>query len=380
MRRRLLESLGVAALLLMTLVMLPQVSVVSVAGQSSAASAAAQTGPAPTTAWGHPNLEGIWLDEFNAPLERPAQYANREFLTDEERAALDEGRRDPVGNNYSGLFTSVKPTARRTSLVVDPPDGRIPPLTPQAQEQNRLKQEFRMALLQHTETCRHQLRECAGWPYGPPSQRFAEAAPFYNTVRINRHDGPEDLALGERCMGGATPDLNGFRRIVQGPDYVAIGVDTGQGQGYQRVVYLGGSHPPSQIRLRHGDSRGRFEGDTLVVETTNFSPKFLFREAAENRTLVERFTRVDATTIDYVATITDPTIWTAPWTVRQELKLQSDNENRIYYEPRCHEGNHGLPALLNNSRLDERAFAEGRGPDPASVDKVTTYRLSEVPR
>ena len=379
MRRRLIESLGVAALLLMALVMWPQVSVVSVAGQSQA-TATAETGPAPRTAWGHPNLEGIWLDEFNTPLERPAQYSDREFLTEQERAELDEGRRDPVGNNYSGLFTSAKPTARRTSLVVDPPNGRIPALTPQAEERNRLGQEFRMALLQHTETCRRQLIGCDGWPYGPPSTRLDEAAPFYNTVRINRHDGPEDLALGERCMGGATPDFNGFRRIVQGPDHMAIGVDTGQGQGYQRVVYLSGIHPPSHIRLRHGDSRGRFEGDTLVVETTNFSPKFPFRGAAENRTLVERFTRVDATTMEYVATITEPTTWTAPWTVQQELKLQSDEDNRIYYEPRCHEGNHGLPSLLNNSRLDEKAFAEGRGPDPASVDKVTTYQLSEVPR
>ena len=379
MRRRLLESLGVAALL-MAFVMLLQVSAVSVAGQAPKATAAAETGPAPRTAWGHPNLEGIWLDAFNTPLERPTRYANREFLTDEERAVLDDERRDPEGNNYSGLFTSVKPTARRTSLVVDPANGRIPALTPQAQERNRLQREFRMALLQHTLTCKRQLQGCNGGPYGPPSPRLAEVAPFYNTVRINRHDGPEDLALGERCMGGATPDFNGFRRIVQGPDSIAIGVDTGQGQGYQRVVYLSGSHPPRHIRLRHGDSRGRFEDDTLVVETTNFSPTFPFRGAAENRTLVERFTRVDATTMEYVATMTDPTVWTAPWTVKQELTLQPDDENRIYYEPRCHEGNHGLAALLNNSRLDEKAFAEGRGPHPASVDKVTTYRLSEVPR
>jgi len=379
MRRRLLESLGVAAVL-MVLGMLLQASAVSVAAQAPADRATAGTGPAPKTAWGHPVLQGIWLDEFDTPFERPARYANKEFLTEQERAALDEGRREPEGNNYSGLYTSVKPTARRTSLVVEPANGRIPALTPKAQERNRLEQEFRMALLQHTETCKRQLGECKGWPYGPPSPRLAEVAPFYNTVRINRHSGPEDLALGERCMGGATPDFNGFRRIVQGPDSIAIAVDTGQGQGYQRVVYLSGSHPPSHIRLRHGDSRGRFEGNALVVETTNFSPKFPFRGAAENRTLVERFTRVDANTMEYAATITDPTVWTAPWTVKQELKMQRDDENRIYYEPRCNEGNHGISALLNNSRLDEKAFAEGRAPHPASVDKITTYQLSEVPR
>lgn len=370
MRRRLLESLGVAAVLI-ALGMLLQASAVPVVAQAPADRTTAGTGRAPKTAWGHPDLQGIWLDEFDTPLERPAKYANREFLTEQERAALDEGRREPEGNNYSGLYTSVKPTARRTSLVVEPANGRIPALTPQAQERNRLEREFRMALLQNTATCKQKLEGCNGWSYGPPSPRLAEVAPFYNTVRINRHKGPEDLALGERCMGGATPDFNGFRRIVQGPDSIAIAVDTGQGQGYQRVVYLSGSHPPSHIRLRHGDSRGRFEGNTLVVETTNFSPKFPFRNAAENRTLVERFTRVDARTMDYAATITDPTVWTAPWTVKQELKMQRDEENRIYYEPRCHEGNYGLPALLIGARVDEKAFAEGKGVDPASQDTAS---------
>jgi hypothetical protein len=379
MRRPLPASLGVAAAL-SVLGMLLQAWAFSVAAQAPAASPAARSEPAPRTAWGHPNLEGIWLDEFDTPLERPDRYAGREFLTDQERATLDEGRREPEGNNYSGLFTSVKPTARRTSLIVEPANGRIPALTPQARERERLEHEFQMALLQHTETCKRQLGLCKGWPYGPPSPRLDEVAPFYNTVRINRHRGPEDLALGERCIGGATPDFTGFRRIVQGRDSVAIAIDTGQGQGYQRVVYLSGSHPPSHIRLRHGDSRGRFEGDTLIVETTNFSPKFPFRGAAENRTLVERFARVDASAMEYTVTITDPTVWTAPWTIKQELKRQRDDENRIYYEPRCHEGNHGLPALLNNSRLDEKAFAEGRGPHPASVDKISTYQLSEVPR
>jgi hypothetical protein len=190
---------------------------------------------------------------------------------------------------------------------------------------------------------------------------------------MNRHDGPEDQSLGDRCMLGVTPDFSGFRRIVQGQDSIAIGVDTGQGQGYQRVVYLSGSHPPSSVRLRHGDSRGRFEGNTLVVETTNFSPKFPFRGAAENLKLVERFTRVNATTMEYAVTITDPTVWTAPWTVKQELTTQRDDQNRIYYEPRCHEGNYGLPALLVGARTDDKAFAEGRGPNPASQDTATDF-------
>jgi hypothetical protein len=228
-----------------------------------------------------------------------------------------------------------------------------------------------MALLQNTDTCKNGASGCAGWQYGPPSPRRAEVPPFYNTGRLSRHHGPEDQSMGDRCMSGVTPDLNGFKRIVQGPDSIALAIDTGQGQGYQRVVYLSGSHPPSTIRLRHGDSRGRWEGNTLVVETTNFSPKHDFRGASVNLKLVERFTRVDAETLEYAVTITDPTVWSAPWTVKQELRAQSNDQNRIYYEPRCHEGTYGLPALLVGARMDDKAFAEGRGPDPASQDTST---------
>ena len=161
-------------------------------------------------------------------------------------------------------------------------------------------------LLQNTQTCRDNERGCAGGEYGPPSPHRFDVVPFYNTGRMNRHDGPEDQSSGDRCMSGRTPDLNGFRRIVQGADSIAMGYDTGQGQGFQRVIYLSGSHPPSQIRLRHGDSRGRWEGDTLVIETTNFSPKFPYRGSGENRRLVERYMRVDEDTLAYEMTIEDP--------------------------------------------------------------------------
>jgi hypothetical protein len=382
MRRRLLESLGVGAVML-ALVMFLQLSV---AGQAPAArTAGAPAGPAPKTAWGHPDLQGIWLDEFDTPIERNAKYANREFFTDEERNAQnaarqtdpgrnerkDSGTRNDVAGAYNAVFTSAKPAGRRTSLVVDPANGRIPALTPQAQDRARIEREFRLALLQNTDTCKDKSQACNGWQYGPPSPRLGEVAPFYNTGRMNRHDGPEDQSLGDRCMSGVTPDFGGFKRIVQGLDTIAMGVDTGQGQGYQRVIYLSGSHPASHIRLRHGDSRGRFEGNTLVVETTNFSPKFPFRGAALNLKIVERFTRIDADTLEYAVTVTDPTVWTAPWTVKQELAMQRDDQNRIYYEPRCHEGNYGLPALLVGARMDEKAHKEGRGPDPASQDTAS---------
>ena len=282
----------------------------------------------------------------------------------------DDGRVDVAGA-YNAVYTSAKPAGPRTSLVVDPPDGRVPALTAEAQRQNEIRREWTLMLLQNTETCQSGGRGCAGGEYGPPSPRRFDVTPFYNTGRMNRHDGPEDQSSGDRCMSGRTPDFNGFRRIVQGADSIAIGYDTGQGQGFQRIINMNGNHPPDQVRLRHGDSRGRWEGDTLVVETTNFSPKFLFRGAGENRRLVERYTRVDADTLTYDATIEDSTVWTGPWTVRQELKRQSDEENRIYYEPRCHEGNYGLPALLVGRRVDEAAFENGTGPDPFSMDTAT---------
>ena len=387
MRRRLLEALGLAVVVTASAVAL-QLWPVAVAGQAPASRApvgAAASGQTPRTPWGHPDLQGIWLDEFNTPLERPARYADREFLTDQERAALDAERSGQVGRDqraergsqrdvagaYNAVFNSVKPTGRRTSLVVEPANGRIPALTAEVERRNRWDREFRLALIQNTETCKLKLPACNGWQYGPPSTRFAETLPFYNTDRMNRHNGPEDQSLGDRCMSGTTPDFNGFKRIAQGPDAIAIAIDTGQGQSYQRLVYLSGSHPPSQIKLRHGDSRGRFEGGTLVIETTNFSPKHPFREAAEGLTLVERFTRVDPDTLEYAVTVADPTVWTAPWTVKQELKRQNEEQNRIYYEPRCHEGNYGLPALLIGARSDEKSYKEGRGPDPRSLDTAT---------
>ena len=372
MRRRLLESLGVATAIA-TVAVLLQFPAVPVEGQ----------GPSETP-WGHPDLEGIWLDVYATPFERPADLGDREFFTAAEREARDQARMGSPGRNrrgqdgrtdvagaYNAVYTSARPAGPRTSLVVDPPNGRIPALMPEARRQNDVRREWRLMLLRSTETCRSEAGGCAGGEYGPSSPRRFDIAPFYNTGRMNRHHGPEDQSLGDRCMSGRTPDFNGFRRIVQGADSIAVGYDTGQGQGYQRIVNLSGSHPPSQVRLRHGDSRGRWEGDTLVIETTNFSPKFNYRESGGNRRLVERYRRIDEDTLAYEMTIEDPTVWTAPWTVRQELKRQSDQQNRIYYEPRCHEGNYGLPALLIGARVDEQAFAEGRGPDPFSLDTAT---------
>jgi hypothetical protein len=380
MRRRLVEAIGVAVVFVALVGLLRST-------RAPMAVSAGENG-APRTAWGEPDLQGIWTDPYQTPLQRPAQYASKEFFTDDERAELDEKRagiprRDKrversterdVAGAYNAVFQSVRPTARRTSLVVDPPDGRIPPLTPDAMKRNSAEREFRLALLQATETCKKQEAGCAGGKYGPPSPRRAELPPFYNTGRLNRNDNPEDRSNSERCMAAVLPDFAGYRRIVQSPGTVSIFYDTGQGQGWQRVIPVDGRpHLPSSIRLRFGDSRGHWEGNTLVVDVTNFSPRFNFQAARENLHLVERWTRTGANTIQYTVTIEDATTWTRPWRVEQELAKQDERANRIYYEPRCHEGNYGLPAMLLGARAEERAFAAGKGPDPATKDTATDF-------
>ena len=395
MSRRFVWVFGVAAVIMAAVVVLLKLASVPRQAQAQTATgqAVANTGSAPKTAWGDPDLQGIWTDEYQIPLQRPAQYADREFFTDVEIAELDTRRAEApvvarvaprgseydVSGAYNAVFLSRKRTGRRTSLIVDPPDGRIPPLTPEAQKRNNQIREYQRALLQAVELCRTtQEGVCAGVKFtGRASPRRAEVPPHYLMININRADGPEDRSKGERCMGAVLPDFGAFPRIVQSPGSVAIFYDTGQGQGWQRNILVDGSpHLPSHVRQRFGDSRGRWEGDTLVVDVTNFSPKTDFRGARENLHLVERWTRLDSDTLGYTVTIEDPTTWMRPWTVQQELTRQDEQANRIYYEPRCHEGNYGMAAILRGSRVEEQAFAEGRGSDPAT--KCYVVCLPEV--
>jgi len=281
-------------------------------------------------------------------------------------------------------------TSARTSLIVDPPNGRIPPLTPEAQRAAAADEEFRLALLQSTDTCKNREPACAGGKYDPtPSPRFAESPPGYHTgnlVRINRNDGPEDNALRDRCLTSGLPEFGSFfgsfRRIVQTPGGISMFYDVAHGQGWQRNIVMNGSpHLPANIRQWYGDSRGRWEGNTLVVDVTNFSPKTDFFGSRENLHLVERWTRTGPNTLEYEVMIDDPTVWTRSWNVRQEFTRQSDEENRIYYEPRCVEGNYALPGQLRGRRVEERAFAEGQGPDPRtkdSQDRVLSIRLDPL--
>ena len=353
-----------------------------------------QEGAAVTTPWGEPNLQGIWTTQFDTPLQRNVKYGTREFFTEEERTKLDQERAALIGRDkrvergteldvagaYNSEFMSVKRTGRRTSLVVDPPDGRIPELTPEARQRAAADRAFRIELLRSTQTCKSGSTACAGGKYDPtPSPRRDEALTRYNTARMNRHFGPEDGSLGDRCLSGGLPGFGGayggnFRRIVQTPGGVSIVYDIDQGQAFQRNIVMNGSpHLPSNVRQWFGDSRGRWEGDTLVIDVTNFSPKSDYQGARENLRLVERWRRVNADTLEYTVTVDDPTVWTKPWTMKEEFTRQNEKENRIYYEPRCHEGNYGFPSLLLSARLAEKAYAAGTGPHPATKDNATDF-------
>ncbi len=361
----------------------------------SPASAQAPATPAPAlkTPWGEPDLQGIWTDETDTPLQRSPKFANQEFFTETQRAELDRERaalmrRDrrvtrgtelDVAGAYNALFFMQKRTGARTSMIVDPPNGRFPPLTPEAQKIAAADRDFRLALLQSTETCKTRSVACSGGKYDPvPSPRLAEPPPRYNTARMNRHDGPEDDSLSDRCLTGGLPEFGSaagsFRRIVQTPGGISIFYDVSQGQGWQRNIVMDGSpHLPASIRQWYGDSRGHWEGNTLVIDVTNFGSKADFQGSRENLHIVERWTRTGPNSLEYAVTVDDPTVWTRPWTARQEFTRQSDRENRLYYEPRCIEGNYGLPGLMRGARTEELAFAEGRGPHPATKDNATDF-------
>jgi hypothetical protein len=383
MSKRSLAVIGALTVILGVLVLLQRGAVPVISPTPTATAGAAGL----KTSWGEADLQGIWSVELVVPLERPLGVIS-EFYTENEVEELDReraqgsvfgnhiraapGSEADVAGAYNAVFTSQRPTGRRTSMIIDPPDGKIPPLTPEAKKRQATLREYERALMQNTVVCRDKLPGCESGTYGPPSPRRNETPPYYLTNSVNRADGPEDRGLGERCIGGALPQFRGgftgiYIRVVQSARTVNIVYDVGQGQGWNRTIPVTAApHLPSHIRQTSGDSRGRWEGNTLVVDVTNFSHKRDFQGSRENLHLVERWTRTGPDTLEIVNTIEDPTVWTRPWTVIQEFKRQSNELNRIYLEPRCHEGNFGLPGLLRGNRADEKAFAEGKGPNPAS--------------
>jgi hypothetical protein len=285
----------------------------------------------PKTPWGDPDLQGIWTsdDMRGVPRERPDEFGARQFLTDEEflrRVELDQQiERQQLRGPYGARNDLRSRTFRQTSLVVDPPDGKIPPLTPEGE-------------------ARITTRDRGSFGQGP-------------------FDGPEDFSLFDRCMtrgvvGSILPVIYGNgNRIVQAPGYVAISYEMVHDT---RIVPLDGRrHAGRGLHLYLGDSRGHWEGQTLVIETTNFSDQTSIsengngpRHSAALR-LVERITRAQSDILDYRVTIDDPQTYTKPWTMM--LSLTSPRGYEILpYE--CHEGNHGLPNILSAERAEDRAI------------------------
>jgi hypothetical protein len=360
--------------------------VLALAGAIQGARGSREAGGTLRTPWGHPDLQGIWSNNILVPLERSPEFGTRAMMTEEEHAKAlaalltqnqrpgrdnreGTGTEKDVARAYNELWFGSKPTqlGMRTSMITDPADGRIPSLTPGATRRIADKREFLEALLQGT----------SGGKPGPISPRRAEPSPDYNLDRINRSDGPEDRGGPERCFGNALPvvmatgEIGGVMQLVQSPDSVSIYYDVGQGQGFAWVVPITDRpHLPQSVRLYRGDAIGRWDGDTLVVDVTNFSNETNFHGSRENLHLVQRFKRVDANTLSVEFTAEDPTTWTLPWSAVQQLQ-KNDDKTTVVLEGGCHEGNFGLLGMLLNTRAAEKAFAEGKGPDPARQDNAT---------
>jgi len=355
------------------------------------APAARSASSVPRTPWGAPDLQGIWNTNTLVPFERPREFGTRAVMTGQEHAkaladlqarnqrpgrdSREVGGKPAVGTEkdvaraYNEFWFGDKPTklSTRTSMVIDPEDGRLPPYTPEAATRIADKREFLAALLQGT----------SGGRPGPISPRRAEPSTDYNLDRINRTDGPEDRGGPERCFGAELPvvmgtgTFGGIMQVVQSPDSVSIYYDIGQGSGFAWVIPITNrAHLPKNVQFYRGDAIGHWEGDTLVVDVTNFSDETNFRGARQNLHLVERIRRVDAGTLSVQITAEDPTTWTRPWTAIQELE-KADEKATLVLEGGCHEGNYGLLGMLLNTRAADQAFREGKGPDPATQDNAT---------
>lgn len=306
----------------------------------------AQSWAPPLTPDGQPSLEGNWIDNSATPLERPKELEGRQFLTEAEVAELKRRADRLFKNGFSDFagadafflaalrnvdpYKNPNTTAdsgemvprefdNRTSLIIDPPDGKIPPFTPDGQRR----------------------------------QAAAIAAVSFRTPPA----GPKDMSSAMRCITPGVPRIggrfgagnDGYYQFLQSRGYVIFFMEAFHDA---RIIPLDGRpHLPSEIRAWNGDSRGRWEGTTLVVDTTNFSPKSSFMGAAGNLHLLERFTRIAPDVINYEVTIDDATTWTKPWTVQIRLKQTKDK----LYEFACHEGNLPMIGTLAAARAQEKS-------------------------
>ncbi len=347
---------------------------------SSATNPTGKTSSVPKTPWGKPDLQGIWSGEgIIVPFQRPKEFGNRQLMTEAEhqKAVEDLAKRNErigrdnrngrgtekdVARAYNDLwFDKPNGVSYRTSQIIDPPDGRMPALTPEAQARINKQRDYLVALLQGT----------SGGKPGPISPLRYQPPPDYNLDRMNRSDGPEDRSSGERCLLNVLPVTGGVTRIVESPNSVDFYYDIGQGSGFNRVVQITNRpHLPKDVRQYWGDSIARWEGDTLVIDVTNFSHETDYRGSRENLHLIERYKRIDANTLQVTITAEDPTTWVKPFTFVQELKKNPDKPNKVY-EGGCIEGDYALLGMLANTRAAEKLFAAGKGPDPALEDNAS---------
>ena len=293
------------------------------------------------TPWGDPDLQGTWFVMADVPLERSAANAGKEFLTDEEVAAADKKKGLDPGRNaraagvqdvtgaYNAVFNSILKTGKRTSMIIDPPDGKIPPLVATA----------------------------AGGAAG----RGGRGAPGGRGA-AGQNDNPETIAQSPRCLGVPMPFLplntafaqGTVMQIVQSPKSLAIYMEDDHAGGGNRTIFMDGRpHAPASLKFYLGDSRGHWEGNTLVIETTNFSQGFRGSNI-ETYKMTERIRRVDANNLRREITFDDPKTWTKPWTVLIEMGKTEDSRHMIF-DSACHEGNYGLTSILAGARAEEKA-------------------------
>jgi hypothetical protein len=333
MSLRFLAALGVLAMV----IGLTPLATVSALGQAArpAAPPAAKKYTVPRTPWGDPDLQGSYsnLSEDGTPLERPDQYAGRrlEDIKGEELAAIKQAVQKRTLETFQGPLHAPEhfwqddlnlTKGNQAWFVVDPPDGKIPPLTPEARQRAAARAEARRG-------------------HGPA-------------------DSWEDLTLYDRCItrglpGSMMPAIYGNSyQIIQAPGLVAIRYEMVH---EMRIIPLDGKpHAGANVRSYMGDSRGHFEGDTLVVETTNFRDEGAYRNAnGATLKLVERFTRVSPETVKWSITMDDPQTWTKPWTLSMPLTV---DESQPVLEYGCHEGNRGLANILSAARAEEKKKAE----------------------
>jgi hypothetical protein len=281
------------------------------------------------TPWGDPDLQGVWTNQTPTPLERPDALGDKRFFTAEEAATFEEtalprllkqvAEEVPLSGELNEIWLETAkgrvPPRLATSLLVAPANGKV--------------------------------------PYTPEGKKRWDATPKIGMSTHLGADRPEDRTLAERCITTdgllvPNPFYNNYFQIVQAPGYVVILTEM---MHEARIIPLDGRPRLGHaVRTWHGDSRGRWEGQTLVVETANFNDKRLFRGATAQMRLVERFTRRDDATIDYQLTVTDPATFTQPWTLENALRKGAG----AMYEVGCHEGNIGLRGILGGARAQER--------------------------